>query len=68
MSNNTTSKDAGIQAIAIVIGCIVAAIFGIMGIRATIGYVTCHQQVEQIAGGLLTPAYDPITGNCTAHL
>lgn len=62
------NADAGVKFAAIVVGCLVAAFFGIMGIRATVGYVTCHQQVEEVSGGLLTPFYDPITGNCSVHL
>lgn len=56
-----------IQIVAIVLACIVAAVAGIIGMRLTVGYVTCHRQVESLGLGL-TPAYDPLTGTCTVRL
>lgn len=55
------------QRVMLVVACLVAAAFGVLGVRAAIGYAACHQQVEQIGLGL-TPAYDPVTGICTIKL
>jgi hypothetical protein len=56
-----------IQVAALILAVVVAAVVGVLGIRITVGYVSCHQKIESIGAGL-TPAYDPLTDVCTVRI
>lgn len=56
-----------VQIGALVLATLVAAALGLFGLRAGIGYVTCHQRIESIGLGL-TAAYDPLTNVCAVRV
>lgn len=49
---------------ALILAVVVAAVIGVFGVRAVVGYVTCHREVSALPLAARA-SYDVVSGVCT---